>query len=89
MIIEQQLGPSLPHVPDHVIAEHAEEDMGPDPVGEAMVDGTDLEIDGLDGPKRALDPGESLVSEDSGRGVEHRGGEHWCAARRRDRKSVV
>ena len=47
--------------------------MGPHPIGEAMVDRADLEIDGFERAEGALDPGESFVGEDRGRGVEHLG----------------
>src|SRR5512144_3040531 len=37
--------------------EHAEEDMGPHPAGQPMVDGADVEVDRLERPKGARDPG--------------------------------
>ena len=41
-------------MPFQVIGQHAEEDMRADPIGQPMIDRPNLQIDGLDGAKRAL-----------------------------------
>ena len=55
LIGEEQFPPGLAHMPLNVVGEHAEEDVGPHSVTQTMVDGTDLEVDGLQGTKRAFD----------------------------------
>jgi hypothetical protein len=77
VILEEDGGEGLAHVPLEVIGEHAEEDVGAHAVGEAMVDGSDLEIDGLDRAEGALDEGEALVCGDrlgGGEGRDRHGG---------------
>ena len=61
-VTEQQGPPRLEHVPQDVVGEHAHEDVGPDPMLKPVVDGPDLEVDGLERAKRALDLGESLIA---------------------------
>ena len=39
--------PGLGHVPFDVVGEHAQEDVGAHPVGEAVMDGADADVDGL------------------------------------------
>jgi hypothetical protein len=45
----------------NVIGEHAEKDMGTDPIDQVMIDGADLEVDGLVAAKRLLDVAEVFV----------------------------
>ena len=68
LVGKEQLALGRLQVPLDVVGEHAEEDMGADrpcgrqcPVAQAMVGGPDLEIDGLQGPKRPLDLRERFV----------------------------
>jgi hypothetical protein len=67
---EQQRCQRPAHVPLDVIGEHAEKDMRLHPAGEAIVDGADLEVDGLERAEGALDVGEALVGEDCRTGIE-------------------
>jgi hypothetical protein len=54
VIVEEQECERLPHVPLDVIGEHAEKDVGTDPIDQVMIEG-DLEVDGLVAAKRLLD----------------------------------
>jgi hypothetical protein len=54
MIVEQNGSQRLTHVPLEIIGEHAQQHVGTDPIGQAVVDRPDLKIDGLDGPERAF-----------------------------------
>lgn len=45
----------------NVIGEHAEKDVGADPIGQVMIDGADLEVDGLVAAKRLLDSRDRLA----------------------------
>ncbi len=60
-----QGGPCLPHVPFHEIGEHADEEVGADPVLEAVEYGTDLEVAQLEAAERALHAGQPLVAPDA------------------------
>ena len=60
-VLKQKGSQGSSHVPLHVIGEHAEEDVGFHPVGQSVVDGADVEIDGFQCPKGPLHHGESLV----------------------------
>src|SRR6476660_9284227 len=51
----------LAHVPLEIIGEHAQQHVGADPIGQAVVDRSDLKIDGLDGPKGAFGLAQALV----------------------------
>ena len=62
LVTEQERPPGLEHVPLHIVSEHAEEDVGPDPVLETVSDGPHLEIQGLERAKRTFDLDESLVA---------------------------
>jgi hypothetical protein len=42
-------------VPFDIIGQHAQEDVGADAVGEAVMDGTDAQVDRFQGSKGALD----------------------------------
>src|SRR5271157_3122209 len=44
VVLEQHRGEVSLHVPDDVVGEHAQEDMGSDAMGPAMVDRTDVEV---------------------------------------------
>ena len=46
MIVEQDRSQRLAHVPLEIIGEHAQQHVGTDPIGQAVVDRSDLEIDG-------------------------------------------
>lgn len=41
---EQHRGEGAPHVPVDVVGQHADEQMGPDPFGFAVTDGSDVEV---------------------------------------------
>ncbi len=56
-------------MPFHVVGQHAEEDVSPDPVGEAVVDGPHLEVDRLEAAEGLLRQGEALVGLDGFVGV--------------------
>ena len=56
------------HVMLDVIGEHAQEDVGAHARRRPVEDRTQMDVDGLQGAERALDPGEAFVSAD-GRGV--------------------
>ncbi len=58
VIVEQEWREGFPHMPLDVIGEHAKKDVGTDPIGQVMVDGADLEVDGLVAAKRLLDVAE-------------------------------
>ena len=60
----------LAHMPLDVIGEHAEKDMGTDPIDQVMIDGADLEVDGLVAAKRLLDVAEVFVGTHRLLGVE-------------------
>ncbi len=59
--VEQERRERLTHVPLDVIGEHAEKDVGTDPIGQVMVDEADLEVEGLVAAKRRLDVGQVFV----------------------------
>src|SRR5215472_2835955 len=64
IIIKQDRFEALAHVPFDMAGEHAEEDMGAHPRGEPVVDRADVQIDGLEAAKGALDPSQPLVGAD-------------------------
>ena len=57
-------------MPDHVIGEHAQEDVGAHPSGETVVDRADVEVHGLQGAEGALDLGQALIGGDNGGCIE-------------------
>ena len=61
VVVEQERLEGLAHVPLDVVGEHAQEDVRPHPVGAAVVDRAYLQVDGLEGPKGALDLRQVLV----------------------------
>src|SRR6478736_59693 len=61
MIVEQNGSQRLTHVPLEIIGEHAQQHVGTDPIGQAVVDRPDLKIDGLDGPERAFGLAQALI----------------------------
>ena len=62
VLIKEQGSERLAHVPLDVIGEHAQEDVATHPVGTVMVDGTNLEIDGLDAAESVLYGAEVFVA---------------------------
>ena len=48
-------------MPAHVVGEHAEQQVSPDSVVGVMMEGTDLEVDGLEAAEGALDLDQELV----------------------------
>ena len=58
--------PRLPQVPFEVVGEHAEEDVCPNTIVDAMVDGPDLDVDPLGAAEGMLHLGESLVVRGNG-----------------------
>ena len=70
VVLEQHRGEVALHVPDDVVGEHAQEDVGADAVGPAMVDRTDVEVAGFDVAKAAFGVAEALVGEDEVGGCE-------------------
>ncbi len=75
VVVEEQGFEPLAHVPFDVVGEHAQEDMSADAVGGIVVDGPDLEVDGLQAAEGALDRAQALVGADGFRGVERTGGQ--------------
>ena len=61
VIIEQDRSQRLAHVPFEIVGEHAQQHVGADPIGQAVVDRSDLEIDRLDGPEGAFGLAQTLV----------------------------
>ena len=57
-------------MPGEVGGEHADQDVGADPVGEAVVDGAQVEVVGLDAAEVAFEVGEVLVGDDHAGGIE-------------------
>ena len=51
---EEHGPPRFAHVPLHMVGEHAEEDVAADAIFEAVVDGPDLEVDGLERAERGI-----------------------------------
>ena len=80
VIIEEDRGQDLAHVPFDIVGQHAKEDMSLHALSQAMVDGTDLEIDALQASKRPLHLAETLVGPHGLVGIEdlsrHAGSEH-------------
>ena len=65
-----QRRPRLAQVSGEVGGEHADQHVRLDPVGEAVVDRAQVQVDCLEGPEVAFDAGEVLVGVDHGGGVE-------------------
>ena len=61
LVVEQHGLQFLAHVPLHVISKHAQEDVGADPGFGAVVDGTDLQIHGLEATEGPFHRAEPLV----------------------------
>ncbi len=70
LVGKEQFAPGLLQVPLDGVGEHAEEDVGPDPIAQTVMDGADLEIDGLHRPKRALDLREGFVMAHAARSIQ-------------------
>ena len=62
LVGKHQLAPRLAHVPLDIVGEHAQEDVRPHAVFQMMVDGSDMQIDGLHRTKRPLDLCERFVT---------------------------
>ena len=69
-VVEQERGQRLAQMPFDIIGEHAQKDMGPHAIGIPVPNGADLEIDGLHGAERPLDPREIFVRLDRMRSAE-------------------
>ncbi len=87
VVVEEQGGRRAAHVPFDAAGEHAEEDVGADAIGEAVVDGPDLEVHPLEAAEGALDPAEALAGADRVFGPHlaggHVGADHADAVERR------
>ena len=59
MVVEEQGGEASTHVPFEVVGEHAQQDVGADPVGRIVMNGAHLEVDGFEATEGALDPAPS------------------------------
>ena len=55
LVGKEQFAPGLAHMPLDGVGEHAEEDVGADSITQAVMDGADLEVDGLHRSKGAFD----------------------------------
>ena len=64
VVLEQQGSQSLPQVPFDIIAEHAQEQVGSDPVGVIDIHRPHLEPGSLERAEGPLDPGQALVGLD-------------------------
>ena len=54
---EEELAPGFAQVPLDVVGEHAQKEVGPDAIGQAVMNRADLEIHRLQGAEGAFDPG--------------------------------
>ena len=70
VIVEQDRGERLAHVPFQIVGQHAQHDMGAHPMAATMMDRPNLEIDGLEAAEGPLDLGELLVGPDGARCIE-------------------
>ena len=61
LVGKEQFAPGLLQMPFDIVGEHAEEDVGADSVAQTVMDGADLEVDGLQGAEGALDLREGFV----------------------------
>jgi len=64
VIVEQDGREHLAHVPLDIVGEHAQKHVGAHAIGTAMMNGPDLDIDGLEASKGALDVGELFIGFD-------------------------
>ncbi len=62
VVLEQHRGEVSLHVPDDVVGQNAQEDMGADAMGPAVVDRTDVEVARLEVAKAALGMAEARES---------------------------
>ena len=60
VVVKQDRGQDLVHVPADVVGQHPREHMGADPVGEPMADGAHVEF-GVEGAEEPFDVFEALV----------------------------
>ena len=70
LVGEQQRAPRLQQVPEDVVGEQTHENVGPDPVSQAVVDGSDLEVHRFEGAEGPLHAAQEFVAEDRLGGVE-------------------
>src|SRR5208283_766967 len=70
VVLEQHRGEVALHVPDDVVGQHAQKDMGADAMGPAMVDRADVEVARFEVAEAAFGVAEALVGEDDGGGGE-------------------
>src|SRR5271165_277375 len=66
VVLKQHRGEVSLHPPDDVVGQHAQEDMGADAMGPAMVDRADVEVAGFDVAEAALGGAEAFIGEDEG-----------------------
>lgn len=70
MVVEQQGGEALTHVPFDVVGEHAQQDVGTHALGGTVMNGPDLEVHGLEASEGTLDPTEAFVGVHRPLGIE-------------------
>ena len=75
MVVEEHGGEASTHVPFEVVGEHAQQDVGADPVGRIVMNGAHLEVDGFEATEGALDAAQAFVSGDGAWGIEITGGQ--------------
>ena len=64
LVFEEVGRPGLAQVPFHVIGQHAEKDVRTHAPGQAMMDGPDAQVDGLEGAEYLFGMGQRLVTAD-------------------------
>ena len=74
IVVEQQRLELGAHVPFDVVGEHAQEDMRAHPVAGVVVDGTHLEVHGLEAAEGTLDGTQALVGAHGLRGIQSASG---------------
>jgi len=86
VIVEQDGGERLAHVPFQMIGEHAQEHVGAHAWADPMEDRTNVEVDGLEAAEGALDAGQALIGAHRISGIEsigwHIGAQHVEAVER-------
>ena len=70
VVLEQHRGEVALHVPDDVVGQHAQKDMGADAMGPAIVDPADVEVARFEVAEAAFSVAEAVVGEDDGGGGE-------------------
>ena len=64
VIREQEGSEPAAHMPLHMISKHAQEHVGSHAMAESVVDGTHVQVDGLEAAEGAFDRGQPLVGVD-------------------------